>query len=161
MRAALNAWVVLPYVIAGLVAWRRRPDSRFGVLMIAAGFAMFLSSLSTGNSPVLYTIGILFDLLPAVLFLHVFLAFPSGRLERRAERVLVGAAYAVALGLHLVAMMLGGFGPDNLLEVSRAARGLGAGATGRAHRPQCVRSARDRRPRRRAAEARDGRCAAR
>ena len=92
VRAALNAWVVLPYVLAGLVAWRRRPDSRFGVLMIAAGFAMFLSSLSTGNSPVLYTIGIAFDLLPAVLFLHVFLAFPSGRLERRAERLLVAAA---------------------------------------------------------------------
>ena len=120
VRAALNAWVVLPYVIAGLIAWRRRPDSRFGVLMIAAGFAMFLSSLSTGNSPVLYTIGILFDLLPAVLFLHVFLAFPSGRLERRVERLLVAAAYAVALGLHLVAMMLGGFGPDNLLEVAAA-----------------------------------------
>ena len=82
VRAALNAWVVLPYVLAGLVAWWRRPDSRFGLLMVAAGFAMFLSSLSTGNSAVLYTIGIVFDLLPAVLFLHVFLAFPSGRLER-------------------------------------------------------------------------------
>ena len=117
-RAALNAWVILPYVLAGLIAWWRRPDSRFGVLMVAAGFAMFLSSLSTGNSPVLYTIGILFDLLPAVLFLHVFLAFPSGRLERLPERALVAAGYAVAVGLHLVAMMLGGFGPDNLLEIT-------------------------------------------
>jgi signal transduction histidine kinase len=118
VRAALNAWVILPYVLAGLIAWWRRPDSRFGGLMVAAGFAMFLSSLSTGNSPVLYTIGILFDLLPAVLFLHVFLAFPTGRLERLPERTLVVTGYAAAVGLHLVAMMLGGFGPDNLLEIT-------------------------------------------
>jgi signal transduction histidine kinase len=52
-----------------------------------------------------------------VLFLHVFLAFPSGRLGSAFERVLVGAGYATAFGLQLVGMVLGGFGPDNLLAV--------------------------------------------
>jgi signal transduction histidine kinase len=117
LQAALADWITLPYIVAGLVAWDRRPNSRFGPLMVAAGFAMFLSSLGWGNAALLHTIGQAFDLLPAVLFLHVFLAFPSGRLERRVERALVGAGYLTAFGLQLVGMALGGYGPDNLLEV--------------------------------------------
>ena len=54
-------WMVLGYVLAGLVAWWRRP-SRFGPLMVAAGFTIFVSSLSWANGSVLFTIGIAFDL---------------------------------------------------------------------------------------------------
>ena len=111
-------WVVLGYVLAGLVGWWHQPDSRFGPLMLAAGFAMFLSSLSWANATVPYTIGIAFDLLPAVLFLHVFLAFPSGRLEHPLERWLVVAGYVAAFAAQLVGLMLGGFGPDNLLALT-------------------------------------------
>jgi signal transduction histidine kinase len=118
VRATLVVWVVLPYVLAGVAAWWRRPESRFGPLMVAAGFAFFLSNLSTANVAVPYTIGIAFDLLPAVLFLHVFLAFPSGRLEGWFDRALVAVGYFVAFGLQLVGMALGGFGPDNLLELT-------------------------------------------
>jgi signal transduction histidine kinase len=117
LQAALMDWITLPYILAGLVAWYRRPDSRFGPLMIAAGFAMFLSTLAWANEAVPFTIGQAFDLLPAILFLHVFLAFPSGRLERPFERALVAIGYFTAFGLELVGMMLGGFGPDNLLQV--------------------------------------------
>jgi signal transduction histidine kinase len=117
VHAALMNWVTLTFVFAGLVAWWRRPDSRFGPLMIVAGAATFFASLSAANVAGLYTIGITFDLVAAVLFLHVFLAFPTGRLEGRVERTLVAAAYFTAFGLQLVGMGLGGFGPDNLLEV--------------------------------------------
>jgi len=115
LRAALIDWITLPYILAGLVAWSRRPASRFGPLMIAAGFAMFLSSLQWANTDLPYTIGLAFDLLPAALFLHVFLAFPTGRLERRVAAIAV--AYFSAVGLQLVKMLLGGVGPDNLLAV--------------------------------------------
>ena len=86
LQAALMDWITLPYVVAGVIAWWRRPDSRFGPLMVAAGFTMFLSTLAWANRAVPFTIGQAFDPLPAVLFLHVFLAYPSGRLERRVER---------------------------------------------------------------------------
>jgi len=109
--------VVLPYVLAGVVAWWRRPDSRFGPLMVIAGFATFLSGLQWSNQALPYTIGFVFDLVPAVIFLHVFLAFPSGRLERRPERWLVGVGYLVAVGLQLVKLLLGAGGPDNLAAV--------------------------------------------
>jgi signal transduction histidine kinase len=117
LEAALTDWITLPYIVAGVIAWHRRPDSRFGPLMVAAGFAMFLSSLGWGNGALAHTIGQAFDLIPAVVFLHVFLAFPSGRLETRFERALVGAGYFVAFALQFVGMFLGGLGPDNLLAV--------------------------------------------
>jgi signal transduction histidine kinase len=118
LQAALMDWITLPYIAAGLVAWWRRPGSRFGPLMVAAGFAIFASTLAWANHPVPYTIGQAFDLLPAVLFLHVFLAFPDGRLRRDSERALLAAGYVVAFGLELVGMALGGFGADNLLELT-------------------------------------------
>ena len=117
IRSALLVWVVLPYVLAGLVAWWRRPESRFGPLMVTAGFATFLSALQWSNQALPYTIGLLFDLLPAVIFLHVFLAFPSGRLERRPEQWLVGVGYFVAVGFQLAKMLLGGGDPNNLAGV--------------------------------------------
>jgi hypothetical protein len=117
VQAALMSWITLAYVFAGLVAWSRRPASRLGPLMITAGFVAFLVSLSSASAALPFTIGIAFDLVAAVLFLHVFLAFPSGRLERAPERVLLAVAYFTAFGLQLVGMALGGFGPDNLLEL--------------------------------------------
>jgi signal transduction histidine kinase len=117
VQALLVGWIVLGYVVSGAVAWWRRPDSRFGPLMVAGGFTFFLSVLSWSNASVPFTIGIFFDLVPAAIYLHVFLAFPSGRLERPVERWLVGIAYFTALGLQLVGLLLGGFGPDDALTV--------------------------------------------
>jgi signal transduction histidine kinase len=116
--AILAAWITVSYVLCGLVAWWRRPSSRFGPLMIGAGFVNFASTLSWTTSDVTYTVGQALDLLPPVLFLHVFLAYPSGRLSGPFERSLVAAAYATAIGLELVRMLFGGFGPHNLLEVT-------------------------------------------
>jgi signal transduction histidine kinase len=117
VEAAIIGWIVFSYVIGGLIAWWRRPESPFGLLMIAAGFAPLLSKLSGLDADLPYTIGLLFRVMPAVLFLHVFLAYPTGRLERQRERVLLVGAYAAALGLELARMLLGGFGPRNLVEV--------------------------------------------
>jgi signal transduction histidine kinase len=117
LRVALLNWIMLPYVVSGLVAWWHRPMSRFGPLMIAAGFGMFLSSLSWANAAVPFTIGQAFDLLPVVLFLHVFLAYPTGWLGGRLERGIIGTGYVAAVGGQLAVMLLGGFGPDNVLAV--------------------------------------------
>src|SRR4051812_10677747 len=76
LQAALMDWVTLPYIFGGLFAWWRRPDSRFGILMVVAGFAMFASNLAWTNIAVLHTIGQACDLLPAAILLHLFLAYP-------------------------------------------------------------------------------------
>jgi signal transduction histidine kinase len=118
VQVALLEWISIPYIAAGLVAWWRRPDSRLGVLMIVGGFATAISGLAFAEFAVPHTIGVIFDVLPAVVFLHVYLAFPRGRLRSRFERGLVAAGYAAAIGLQLLKMSLGGVGSQNLLEIS-------------------------------------------
>jgi len=117
LRAFLACWVTVPYIGAGLIAWRRRPQSRLGVLMVVAGFATFLNFLNWSDNDVLYTIAALVNLLPPVLFLHVFLAFPSGRLDSRLERGVVAADY-VAAALALPMLVLGSEAPRNLIALS-------------------------------------------
>jgi signal transduction histidine kinase len=51
------------------------------------------------------------------MFLHVFLAFPTGRLPGRVERVLVVSCYATVIGLQLAKVLLG-VAPDNVLTVT-------------------------------------------
>lgn len=61
--------------------------------MIAGGFVNFVSTLGWATSGVLHTVGQAVDLVPPVLFMHVFLAFPDGRLRGRFVRALVSASY--------------------------------------------------------------------
>jgi signal transduction histidine kinase len=86
--------------------------------MIAAGFGNFLATLSWADSSLPFTLGQSLDLVPPVLFLHLFVAFPSGRLQGAFERNLVVTGYALAISLEVVRMTLGGFGPYNLLELA-------------------------------------------
>jgi signal transduction histidine kinase len=117
LQVVLLNWITLPYIAAGLIAWWRRPDSHFGPLMVAAGFATFVSILQWTNGGIPFTIGMAFDLLPSALLLHLFLAFPSGRLERSVERWLVAAAYAAAIGVQLVKMLLWSLDGRNVIAV--------------------------------------------
>lgn len=107
LRAFLTGWIVIPYVLSGLLAWWRRPASRLGPLMVATGLMMALSTLQWSGQPGLHSVGHLLDMVPAALFLHVFLAFPSGRLTAASDRVLVVACYAATLGLQLIKVVLG------------------------------------------------------
>jgi signal transduction histidine kinase len=115
-KLLLYQWMSAPYIVAGLVAWWRRPESRLGPLMIVGGVGAALSGFQAASPDVLYTVGSVLDILPAALFLHVFLAFPDGRLHSTFERVLVSTTYAVALGLQVLRMSIGAF--DNSLQVS-------------------------------------------
>ncbi len=117
VQAALMSWMVLGYVLAGIVAIWRSPGP-FGFLMVAAGFGIALSSLSWSNASVPFTIGIMFDLVAGVLFLHVILAFPTGHLRSKLEVGLVTVGYVTAFGLQLVGLVLGGFGSENELDVA-------------------------------------------
>jgi signal transduction histidine kinase len=117
LRVLLVWWITLPYIFAGMVAWRRRPDSAFGPLMILAGFITQLSMLQWTSLPLPNTIGQLCDLLVAAVWLHIFLAYPTGRLPGRGERVVVAVGYVAALGLQVVILALGGFDDNHLLSV--------------------------------------------
>jgi signal transduction histidine kinase len=117
LQAFLFNWITIPYLISGTLAWWRRPDSRLGPLMIATGFVMALTALQWSSVPALHTFGHLLDMVPSAMFLHVFLAYPTGQLETRSRRVLVAAAYVNVVILQLAKILLGG-NPDSLLAIT-------------------------------------------
>ena len=116
----------MAYVGCGLIAWSRRPESRFGPLMVAAGFVPALSRLAEADAAVLHVIGESLLLLPPLVFIHVFLAYPSGRLVRRFDRIVVITGYSVYFGLDLVRLLceVTGLDGDIALRAQRAAIGV-------------------------------------
>lgn len=117
IHSTLACWLTLSYVFAGAVAWRRRPESRLGVLMLTAGIGTFANFLVWANNDLLFTIGLATQFLPPLLFLHVFLAFPTGRLPSHLDRFVVGAAYATSL-LTIPALLLGFEEPRNVIAIT-------------------------------------------
>ena len=81
------------FAACGLIAWRRRPDSRSGLLMAAAGFGFFVSALSASSTPPLaQTACLLLQELWAPFFVALLLTLlTGGRLESRVDWLLVGA----------------------------------------------------------------------
>jgi signal transduction histidine kinase len=114
LSAFLVCWLFIPYVAAGLIAWKRRPESSLGRLMVITGFLTATSFLVWSAQPVFFSIGNAIQFLPPALYLHLFLAYPSGELRSKGDRWLVGAAYA-AIGLTLLRMTFGEGDSRNLL----------------------------------------------
>ena len=118
VHAVLLHWLALSYSVSGLVAWWRRPANRLGPLMVLTGFTTLGSTLFWSGNAVLHTVGVALDLVPAVLIVHVFLAYPTGRLHGRFEHVLLTVGYVAAIGGQLVVMLLDGVTPNQVLVVA-------------------------------------------
>src|SRR5215472_6450250 len=83
--AILDAATGFALLFLGLVAWSRRPASRVGAIMSAAGFAWFLGTLWA----------------PAVFWhrgplAQLLVSYPTGRLSSRLQRVGTVVAYGYA-----------------------------------------------------------------
>ena len=83
----------------GLAFWWRRPESRFGPLLVAAGFAWFVPELTSPSvdSALAFTAGLTLSALCAALIGHAVLCYPSGRLSSRLQRAAVSVAYGGAV----------------------------------------------------------------
>ncbi len=80
----------------GLLTWAKRPSSRSGPLLAAAGISWFATEWNNPGigSAAAFTVGLIgYGMCPAVVA-HAVLSFPSGRLDSSAERLAVGFAYA-------------------------------------------------------------------
>ena len=100
--AVLAAAVGVAFVGAGLIARARRPENRIGTLMILAGFSWFAGLLSTSDEPLLFTIGATLAFVAWGFVAYLMLAFPSGRLEGWASRVVVVTAFVIVLPARLL-----------------------------------------------------------
>ncbi|HEX6724404.1 MAG TPA: histidine kinase [Gaiella sp.] len=97
--------VGLSGIVAGLVAWSRRPDNRLGPLMVAFGFAWLIRPWQYSESGLAFTVSFALGWLGAALFAHIALAYPTGRVTDRWERLLVRAGYVVALAFPTVTLL--------------------------------------------------------
>ena len=85
---------------AGVIAWWRRPTNGMGALLVFASFCVYAGSLGDARPPLLQAIGAVFATTILAATVHLLRAFPSGRLQGRASRFTVLAAYLVAPVLH-------------------------------------------------------------
>jgi signal transduction histidine kinase len=116
------------YLLAGLVAWWRRPANRMGPLMVLTAFALLARQLRYSDDALLFTVFFALGDIGYALVGHSTLAYPSGRVTDRAERALVVAGYATVLILPPLTLLfydgtqpLIGFDPllrDSLINVT-------------------------------------------
>jgi signal transduction histidine kinase len=92
------------WITTGLIAWQRRPGNRVGPLMTAVGFVDVAQQLYW-HSALPFTLAALAAFFFAGLTLHLFLAFPSGRLQTRFERAFVAFAYTAVPLFAIAAQM--------------------------------------------------------
>jgi signal transduction histidine kinase len=96
---AVAAVIGLTFVGSGLLARVRRPENRTGVLLMLVGFSWIAGAIGSSDDSLLFTLGYAEGALIAAFFVHLVLAFPSGRLETKGERRAAAVMYTVALVL--------------------------------------------------------------
>jgi signal transduction histidine kinase len=102
LPAVVVGWTA---IATGLVAWWQRPANRMGVLMTLFGFAVLVRTWQYSSDPTVFVFGFGLGGLSFALFGHVALAYPTGRVTDRLERLLLRAGYTTVVAFPL-AMLL-------------------------------------------------------
>jgi signal transduction histidine kinase len=87
--ALLHLAIGLTYLYGGLAIWDHEPDNRTGQLMTLVGLLWFVGTLAGSTIPLLNEIGLAFEDTFSAVLLALVLAYPSGRLETRIDKVAV------------------------------------------------------------------------
>lgn len=98
--------LVVGWASAGLYTWKRRPDSRLGLLIAGGGLMYAAASLAAypGSTP--HVVGRLVLAGYVVYLAYVLLCFPNDRLEPGTDRRLVRAFALTSLALWVPALLL-------------------------------------------------------
>jgi signal transduction histidine kinase len=106
LEALARALIVGVPTAVGLGTVSRTGNDRFGLLLAGLGGALLLATLATSDDELAYTIGRAAGWFVEVLLVYLILAFPTGRLPGRTDRVLVGAMAAVVLTMFVPRLAL-------------------------------------------------------
>ena len=85
------------FVFVGLYAWYRRPTSRFGAFMTAAGFSWFIGALGSADNPWIFGIGFAFGGAAIGFLVQMIVSFPDGRLHGRSEKGVVALVWFIVI----------------------------------------------------------------
>lgn len=131
--ALYRSYVAVVPMLIGLYWWRRRPASRFGPFLVMFGITAWVVSWQSSDWPPAFDLGVLAEAPYTILTFYLFLAFPSGRLETVADRVLIGGWAVVLFGFFvpwaLGSPVIAGGGPlsgcvpacpENVLQIGSA-----------------------------------------
>jgi signal transduction histidine kinase len=89
----LAGWAM---IACGLAGWSRRPQSRSGALLVAAGFAWFAPNFAATGVTALGWLSAHALYLHRGPLVHLVLTYPRGRLVRRLDVTAVAVGYAAA-----------------------------------------------------------------
>lgn len=103
-EALAHIAVAWTFLAAGLVAWSRRPESRIGALLTAAGFALLVRRLQYSESSAVFTTAYALGELSNVFIAHAVLAYPTGRLQSRLEGIMVRIGYVLVVAFPLATL---------------------------------------------------------
>jgi signal transduction histidine kinase len=89
---ALEISVILAGTVAVALYWAiRRPGNRIAVLLLAYAAAVAGIALQGAASPLIHSVGVVFDAVVFFLGYYVIYVFPAGRVAGALEKVLLGA----------------------------------------------------------------------
>jgi signal transduction histidine kinase len=113
LHVVVTLAIAYGFVVAGIVAWSARPANRIGPLLALLGMTLLLRKFGYGDpSPWAFTLGYALRDVSWVVFGHIVLAYPSGRLGSRLYRWAAGLAYTFAVALPLSHLLVREADPD-------------------------------------------------
>jgi signal transduction histidine kinase len=104
--AVVRASSVLLPTAVGLAIWTHPPSQRFGRLLVAGGFVTFLGALGGADDEVVYSVGRVASWLAEITLVYLVLAFPSGWLHSRIDRVLVAGVVLIVAVLFVPTVLV-------------------------------------------------------
>jgi signal transduction histidine kinase len=114
VRAAAGVIAGWSFLFAGIAAWSRRPGNWLGPLMVATCFALLARQLRYSHDALAFTTFFAVGEVGYALIAHTALAYPSGRLTDRFERIFVELTYVIVLAFPLTILLV--HGPSNQLR---------------------------------------------
>jgi len=106
LEALVRMLTVAAPIAVGLFALRRPPFERFGAQLLVAGVAWWLTTLGNAEDETLYSIGRIAQWVFEPVLLYLLLAFPTGRLTTRLDRILVWASVLIVAILYMPTALL-------------------------------------------------------
>ncbi|HSL34847.1 MAG TPA: histidine kinase [Candidatus Limnocylindrales bacterium] len=100
--ALLHLAIGLTYLHGGLAIWNHEPANRTGRLMTLVGLTWFIGTLDFSGILFVREVGLAFEDTFSVVLLALVLAYPSGRLETRVDRLAVATIAIGATALNLL-----------------------------------------------------------